>query len=249
MIELRVDTYNKIKTVVLELMQQLGREPLAEEVAVELSWNLDGVQEWLDFILDETSEEKTDEDFEIKIKYSFKNYEMQKARVRMGLEQKKLAEITGIGHMRICAIENCRAYPKQHESKKISEVLKLESSFLFPEWLNIIGDAIKEKRNKKILPIKQIGIDSPEILLIDSGENLYEQADKSLRKKYLEEALNKLPPKEKQILSMRMSGYTFEQVGRRLSVTRERIRQIESKALERLRNDDELLKKIQNENS
>jgi len=55
--------------------------------------------------------------------------------------------------------------------------------------------------------------------------------------------LNDLSPKERRILEMRhglMDGiyHTLEEVGREFGVTRERIRQIEAKALEKIRNHD-----------
>jgi RNA polymerase primary sigma factor len=56
----------------------------------------------------------------------------------------------------------------------------------------------------------------------------------------VERALSTLSPKEKEILRLRFgigeeSEHTLEEVGRRFSVTRERIRQIEAKALRKLR--------------
>ena len=53
-------------------------------------------------------------------------------------------------------------------------------------------------------------------------------------------ALGTLSPKEKEILRLRFgigeeSEHTLEEVGRHFSVTRERIRQIEAKALRKLR--------------
>jgi RNA polymerase primary sigma factor len=54
------------------------------------------------------------------------------------------------------------------------------------------------------------------------------------------DALALLTPREEKILKMRfgigqMSNHTLEEVGREFSVSRERIRQIEAKALEKLR--------------
>ncbi len=60
-----------------------------------------------------------------------------------------------------------------------------------------------------------------------------------LREK-IEEALDQLTPRERDVLKMRFGlddGYphTLEEVGKHFQVTRERIRQIESKALKKLR--------------
>ncbi len=62
---------------------------------------------------------------------------------------------------------------------------------------------------------------------------------KLLREK-IEEVLDSLPPREARILKLRFGlenghNYTLEEVGEKFGLTRERIRQIESKALRRLR--------------
>jgi RNA polymerase primary sigma factor len=62
----------------------------------------------------------------------------------------------------------------------------------------------------------------------------------NLLKEHLEEVLNSLPPREVRILQLRyglLDGqtYTLEGVGRKMGVTRERVRQIEAQALSRLR--------------
>ncbi|MDO9085788.1 MAG: sigma-70 family RNA polymerase sigma factor [Anaerolineaceae bacterium] len=62
----------------------------------------------------------------------------------------------------------------------------------------------------------------------------------NLLKEHLEEVLNGLPPREVRILQLRYGlldgqAYTLEEVGRKMGVTRERVRQIEAQALSRLR--------------
>jgi len=67
-----------------------------------------------------------------------------------------------------------------------------------------------------------------------------ETATYNLLKEHLEEVLNGLPPREVRILQLRYGlldgqAYTLEEVGRKMGVTRERVRQIEAQALSRLR--------------
>jgi RNA polymerase primary sigma factor len=67
-----------------------------------------------------------------------------------------------------------------------------------------------------------------------------ERAFKYLVKEELEHALNTLNPREKEVLVLRFGLYdeephTLEETGRRLHITRERARQIEAKAMEKLR--------------
>ncbi len=67
-----------------------------------------------------------------------------------------------------------------------------------------------------------------------------EMAGRQILKEYVGEILKDLDPREQKILKMRFGledgvTHTLEEVGEEFGVTRERIRQIESKALERIR--------------
>jgi len=67
-----------------------------------------------------------------------------------------------------------------------------------------------------------------------------DSATYNLLREHLEEVLNTLPPREVRILQLRYGlldgqAYTLEEVGRKMGVTRERVRQIEAQALSRLR--------------
>jgi len=67
-----------------------------------------------------------------------------------------------------------------------------------------------------------------------------EAATNMLLRREIEDALNKLTPREREVIRMRFglddgTPRTLEEVGRSFSVTRERIRQIEAKALKKLK--------------
>lgn len=73
-----------------------------------------------------------------------------------------------------------------------------------------------------------------------SFESPEEQASRSVMRDDLLAVLDTLKPREKEVLMLRFGlvggrEYTLEEVGRRFNVTRERIRQIEAKALRKLR--------------
>jgi RNA polymerase primary sigma factor len=73
------------------------------------------------------------------------------------------------------------------------------------------------------------------------------EAARNLLKERLKEILTDLTPREQKILAMRFGledgvTHTLEEVGKEFGVTRERIRQIEAKALERIREHDSLKK-------
>ncbi len=93
-----------------------------------------------------------------------------------------------------------------------------------------------------------VGDDSEESLL---GEFIEDKkaitptqvASRKLLRNRLKEILSDLSPREQKILEMRFGlkdgiTHTLEEVGREFGVTRERIRQIEAKALERMRQHD-----------
>ena len=67
-----------------------------------------------------------------------------------------------------------------------------------------------------------------------------DSATYNLLREHLEDVLNGLPPREVRILQLRYGlldgqAYTLEEVGRKMGVTRDRVRQIEAQALSRLR--------------
>jgi RNA polymerase primary sigma factor len=67
-----------------------------------------------------------------------------------------------------------------------------------------------------------------------------DEVTSSMLKELLQDILQDLPPREVRILQLRYGlvdgeTYTLEEVGKKLGVTRERVRQIEAQALSRLR--------------
>jgi RNA polymerase primary sigma factor len=77
-------------------------------------------------------------------------------------------------------------------------------------------------------------------LLPSEGTGPEEEFDVSLRERTLRKALEQLPDREREVLKMRYgldgdaAPTSLEEIGRRLGLTRERVRQIERDALERL---------------
>ncbi|MBU1102542.1 sigma-70 family RNA polymerase sigma factor, partial [Patescibacteria group bacterium] len=74
-----------------------------------------------------------------------------------------------------------------------------------------------------------------------------QEASLTLLREQIKEIINDLNPKEQKILNMRFGlddgiTHTLEEVGREFGVTRERIRQIEAKAIERMRQHEKIHK-------
>jgi RNA polymerase primary sigma factor len=106
----------------------------------------------------------------------------------------------------------------RHIMKISQETVSLETSVGTGDNESTLVDFIKD--NKMVMPNKQ--------------------AARTLLKKHISEALEGLTPREQKILKIRFGledgvTHTLEEVGQEFGVTRERIRQIEAKALEKIR--------------
>ena len=143
-----VETINKFQQIERQLIQDLGREPLAEEIAAEMGQPLEKVR---------------------------------------------------------------------HIRKISQDTVSLETS---------VGDDDEDSKLEDFLEdVKTISPDR--------------QAARELLKDYVNQSMLELTPREQKILEMRFGltdgvSHTLEEVGREFDVTRERIRQIEAKALEKI---------------
>jgi RNA polymerase primary sigma factor len=151
-----VETINKYAQITRRLVQELGREPLAEEIAAEM------------------------------------NIEVEKVR---------------------------------HIQKISQETVSLETSVGDSDDDSVLGDFIED--TEAVMP--------------------NQMAARKLLKSHIGDILEELSPREQKILKIRFGledgvTHTLEEVGQEFGVTRERIRQIEAKALERIREHENLKK-------
>ncbi|MFA6306799.1 MAG: sigma-70 family RNA polymerase sigma factor [Patescibacteria group bacterium] len=143
-----VETINKFQQVQRQLIQDLGREPLPEEIAAEMGEDIDKVR---------------------------------------------------------------------HVIKISQDTISLETSIGDDDEDSTLEDFIEDVKN--VTPERAAAL--------------------QLLKDYVKEVIIELTPREQKILEMRFGlvdgvAHTLEEVGREFDVTRERIRQIEAKALERI---------------
>ena len=111
---------------------------------------------------------------------------------------------------------------------------------------------IEESKVEEVLKIAQepVSLETPigeeedshlgDFIQDDEASQPSEEASYTLLREQLEEVLSTLTPREEQVLRMRFGltdgkPHTLEEVGKEFDVTRERIRQIEAKALRKLR--------------
>jgi RNA polymerase primary sigma factor len=145
-----------------------------------------------------------------------------------------------------------------HMVETLNKINKITRSYVQehgrePSFQELSKDLnLDEKKIKNIVKISQVPVsletpvgDSDDTYLKDfiEDENEYSPVDavvSSDLKERLREVLKSLTPREEKVLKMRFgidvaSEHTLEEVGKDFSVTRERIRQIEVKALRKLR--------------
>ncbi len=112
-----------------------------------------------------------------------------------------------------------------------------------PEKIDLIKKTDQQTRSLD-QPIRQSAEDDTntiaEIIPDTNQVSPFEHASQSILKEKIEDFLNILTPKERKIIELRYGikdnkMLTLEQIGKEFSVTRERVRQIESKALEKLK--------------
>ena len=123
-----------------------------------------------------------------------------------------------------------------------------------------MGESIEKVRHIMKISQETVSLETPvgeddedsvlaEFIKDEKGVSPSVEAARSLLKGRLKEILVDLAPREQKILSLRFGledgiTHTLEEVGKEFGVTRERIRQIEAKALDRIR-EHKSLKKLQ----
>ncbi|MFH1522002.1 MAG: sigma-70 family RNA polymerase sigma factor [archaeon] len=142
-----------------------------------------------------------------------------------------MAEQTGVSAQMYYSYESMRNRPGQIVKNKIARVLGEPVEYLFSESIEpYYGTCGKSKDI----------YDNCEQMDFNFKKIFQEvDMDKSIDKKRLIEVVNKLllklTPIQREVLELRTREHTLEEVGEMYGVTRERIRQIEAKAIRRLR--------------
>jgi RNA polymerase sigma factor (sigma-70 family) len=180
-------------------------------------------------------------------KISFFNAEMRTKRLEKGWSQKELGEAAGLTQTAIGAIETLKPRRPTPALKrnliKIADALDCQVEDIFPiDYINALeyGNLPKKSTYIKIRDIRLDQLEEgryKEELALPAAEDL---TIEKLKCDEIREALDTLPPRERMIIESYFGfsgnpGKTFEDVGRELGITRERVRQIMAQGLSRLR--------------
>ena len=130
-----------------------------------------------------------------------------------------------------------RDYMGQNEINKVSNMLKVKSMEVQNMESRLTGGDLH--LNQKVDGESENDLMS---LLADERQNpeeVYESFnDKQVKKKFINDAINTLNQREKTIIRLRKfkeKSITLDELGKMLKISKERVRQIETKALEKLR--------------
>lgn len=166
------------------------------------------------------------------------NLVMRNARREAGLTQGELAKMVGICQSALSAIERLCARVSERDATQIALALGYEVDYLFPfETRNF-----KTVNSRSVEFIHQIeSLDAlpegHEALMLAGPEEVLE---KQSLISAVQAALQGLSARDRIVLTLRFGfdgekAHTLEEAGARLLMTRERVRQVEQKALQRLR--------------
>lgn len=162
---------------------------------------------------------------------------------RHGYSQTVFAKLVKINWVTLSRIINLRQLPTENQQIAIACALEKPIDYLFPETLmGSVERKIFANRTKLLdeNQVKQI-TGPPMLLLTDGGLNEVEEVvDHELLSDKLQKVLSTLKPREQRVIALRFGlngnpAMTLEEAGRQLDVSRERIAQIERKALKKLR--------------
>ena len=130
---------------------------------------------------------------------------------------------------------SCHAYCSDEDARKVVSMFIPDESL--DELLDLYTDEMEESYPKDIALGAILSNLSSETVLSD--EDAYYSAESHMLRDELEDILSTLTPREEKVIRLRygFDGHerTLEEVGAEFNVTRERIRQIEAKALRKLR--------------
>jgi len=174
-----------------------------------------------------------------------RNHAMIERRKALGLTQKQLAQVAGCSVWFVCHIEALDwAFAKPERTEEAAG--EIAASLDLPRDAILPPGALGHRVESTITRIANVEVEhllerrdrqEQRILMANPQESFMAGE----RKEAVLQALSTLPYREREIVKLRFGigdgqEHTLEEVGRIFKMTRERVRQVELKAMRRLRN-------------
>lgn len=171
-----------------------------------------------------------------------RNARLIDTRRESGWTQVQVAEWAGISLGRLSQIERLKAVPTVLEMDNLSAVLMRPTDYLFPD---ILMDSLRlgvfDRREVELQEDQVAALTERAVkMTLPPYFDEHRELDIGFLGSLVAKTLKTLTQREEKVLRMRFGigyprPYTYEETGKEFGVTRERIRQIEAKALRKLR--------------
>ena len=182
--------------------------------------------------------------FGIRLEARLKNAALVRAREQIKLPAVEVAKEIGIPYNSYLFYESMKKYPSKEAQEKICNFYRKRGVFLleedvFPEELKQITSK-KYKIEREIPRHKLISLNDVSQRLLPYAKDIEKTVYEQQMDEELDNVLKTLTEREEKVIRLKFGfddGYprTLEEIGQIFNVTPERIRQIESKALRKLR--------------
>lgn len=185
---------------------------------------------------------------EFRLKMQLRNNRMLECREKLGWTQQQAAVASGVPHQYFGQYELMKTSPVEFirwkkpapvrmlawkkYALKIAQTYDVPPEYLWPK-------AVQEATGSAYVTIKMCS-EEANALLGSFGQDPIKKLDEGDLSRKVDEVLAALDPREQKILRIRFgigrpSDHTLEEVSKEIGITNERVRQIESKALRKLR--------------
>ena len=160
---------------------------------------------------------------------------LSEMRIARGLTYAKLSELTGVSSQQLSCLSTGTFSPVDRyghltrNAELVCLVLEATPEEVFPRYFCTLATRTDGVALENTYPLW--------LYSDDTAAHLTEPADKAAeRRQEVNNILAKAKkPRDREILALRLQGWTLEEIGQDMGLTRERVRQIESKTLKGVR--------------
>jgi len=104
-----------------------------------------------------------------------------------------------------------RLYRKKHAYRQIAKF----STWIYTIASNLAKTELRKRKRRKLVSITDLGYDEKEYEIEDSGADTERGADRALKERYIQQAIEELSPRFRQVVILRdIQELSYEEVGK-----------------------------------